>query len=413
MRPLEPPQSTSTATTGGAQPLPVVPCGPGEPVEQQQNAPYTQPGSQAARALLATLFDALEAAPAAHDFFALLRRIDACTPELPRIGRAARPSHEALRLGQEPGLDFAPAALATFDRGGRPGRTQPRLGVRFFGLLGPQGPMPLHLTEHVRDRLKSRNDPTIARFLDVFHHRLLSLFHRAWADAQPAVQHDRPADDRYAVWLGAGCGESAATRSAGSPLPPTARLFQTGLLGARSRHPEGLAKLLAQDFGVAVRIEPWVLHRLPIALEDRSPLGYARNRPERFRTLPSGSTGTSLGVRATAGSRVSDRQSKFRIALGPLTGAQYVDFLPGRPGWCRLRAWVEGYAGVELQWDLQLALSGSDIPEARLGRRVPLGVAAWIGAGSHRPSPDAPPPDRADLRLRPDTAFLLRRPLAA
>ena len=345
-------------------------------------------------AVLAALFEALGAAPYAHDFFALLRRIEGLHPDAPRIGRALRPSQEALRLGQEPELEFAPAALATFDRAA--GAAAPRLGVRFFGLLGSQGPMPLHLTEYVRERLRLRNDPTSARFLDIFHHRMLTLFYRAWADAQPTVQHDRPRDDRFAARLGATFGLAADTRTQGV-LPESARLFQAGLLGARSRHPEGLAKLLSQYFSVPVHVEPHVAHCMAIDVRDQSRLGHTRNRPERS-TAPA----AALGATANAGRVLHDRQYKFRIALGPLTLAQYHGFLPGGGAWLELRDWVRQYTGLDLIWDVQLCLDGAEIPEPRLGRRVALGVAAWIGRGDRGR-------DRHDLRLRPDTSFLLRR----
>ena len=353
-------------------------------------------GAESRRAELGALFDALAAAPYAHDFFALLRRLEALHPEAPRIGRALRPSQEPIRLGQEPELDFAPAALASFTQAGGPA---PRLGVRFFGLLGPQGPMPLHLTEHVRERLRFRNDPTAARFLDIFHHRLLTLFYRAWADAQPTVQHDRPEQDRFAAWLGTGFGLGAASHASGA-LPQNARLFQAGLLGARSRHPEGLAKLLAQHFRVAVRIESYIAHSMPIERADRSRLGHARNRSERSATPPA-----LLGRSANAGSVVRDRQFKFRIALGPLTLAQYRGFLPGGSAWLQLRDWVRQYAGLDLLWDVQLMLASAELPEPRLGRRVALGVTSWLG---RRGLVNNPAGDRADLRLRPETSFLLR-----
>src|SRR6478609_2460492 len=73
----------------------------------------------------------------------------------------------------------------------------PRLYVTFGGMFGPQGPLPLHLTEYARDRIINSADPTFARFLDIFHHRMLSLVYRAWADAQPTVQFDRPESDRF------------------------------------------------------------------------------------------------------------------------------------------------------------------------------------------------------------------------
>ena len=343
------------------------------------------------RQRLAALFAALQAAPRTHDFFAVLRQVEALRPDLPRLGQALRPSQEALRLAQEPELDFAPAALASFDAAAR---GAPRLGVRFFGLYGPQGPMPLHFTEYVRERLRFRGDATAARFLDVFHHRLLAFFYRAWAEAQPTVHHDRPDDDRFAAWLGAACGLGADAPEA-CVLPANARLFQAGLLGARSRHPEGLAKLLASHFRVPVAIETHVAHWLALEPEDRTRLGFARSRRE------TGAGTGQLGVNSASGSKLRDRQYKFRIALGPLTLRRYESFLPGGTDWRALAEWVRLYTGLDLRWDVQLALARDHVPEPRLGRPLRLGVATWIGRADH-------PRDRRDLRLRPHTSFLLR-----
>jgi len=346
-------------------------------------------------AALADLFRALSEAPRAHDFFAVLRHVEALRPDLPRIGAALRPAQEVLRLGQDPELDFAPAALESFSADARPA---PRLGVRLFGLLGPQGPMPLHFTEYVRERLRFRGDATLARFLDIFHHRLLALFYRSWAQAQPTVHHDRPGSDRFAAWLGASFGAQDAGR-ASRALPEQARLFQAGLLGSRSRHAEGLTKLLRQYFRVPVRIEQHVPQWLVIDDRDRSRLGFSRSRPERRDAVA-----PQLGVSATSGRRCRDRQYKFRVALGPLTLARYHDFLPGGPAWSRLREWVQHYAGLDLRWDVELTLAAREVPEPRLGRAVRLGVSAWIGRGGAQREKD-----RNDLRLRPDTSFLLRR----
>ena len=101
-----------------------------------------------------------------------------------------------------------------------------------------------------------------------------------------------------------------------------------------------------------------------------------------------------------------DRQYKFRIALGPLTLAQYSGFLPGGTAWLQLRDWVRQYTGLDLLWDVQLCLAAREVPEPRLGRRVPLGVAAWLGRSQDQHERQR---DRSDLRLRPETSFLLRR----
>jgi type VI secretion system protein ImpH len=362
-----------------------------EPVDTSRQA------MQERHAALQSLFAALEHEPWAFDFFATLRRIEALTPQNPRIGTAPRPQLEALRLGQEPELDFAPAALARF----RPAAEgPPRLTVRFFGLLGPQGPMPLHLTEYARERMHNRADPTLARFLDVFHHRMLTLMYRAWAQTQPTVQRDRPADDRYAAWLGASFGLGRATAGRDS-VPDSAKLFQAGLLGTRSRHPEGLAKILSQYFGVPARVQSHVPHWLSVHDEDRSRLGFARNRRESV-----GLQASRLGHSATAGSKVFDRQHKFRIVLGPLTLAQYEGFLPGQGAWQRLRDWVRLYVGHDLLWDVELCLRHAEKPSPRLGRVLRLGLTSWIGPTDSRPGRRRPPRDRGDLHLRSETTAL-------
>ena len=99
----------------------------------------------------------------------------------------------------------------------------PRLLVRFTGLTGPNGPLPLHLTEFARDRLRNHGDRTFLRFLDTFHHRFFTMFYRAWADAQPTVSLDRPDQDPFGDRLGALAGYGVA-----GPAGPRrgARVFQ-------------------------------------------------------------------------------------------------------------------------------------------------------------------------------------------
>jgi type VI secretion system protein ImpH len=339
------------------------------------------PGARGIDALLADV----ARQPWAHDFFALVRRLDALHPDAPRTGRALRPGQEPWRLTQLPELDFAPAAIGSFDRpAGRP----PRLGVRFLGLLGPQGPMPLHFTEYVRDRVHHHGDRALAHFLDLFHHRVLALFYRAWAQGQPVVHRDRPQDDRYIAWLRAVAGLPPGIAGV---LTADALAFQAGLLSSRSRHPEAMLKTLRQYFGVPIAFESNVGEWLEIEPAQRSQLGFARNRAERSERPEA-----RLGRTANAGCRVWDRQYRFRLHVGPLTLAQYRAFLPGGTAWPALQEWVRLLAGPTLRWDAQLMLAAGERPEPKLGRVVQLGLTSWLGrrAASRQPA-------RQHLRLRP------------
>ena len=342
---------------------------------------------------LAQLFDALAVAPQAHDFFHTLRRIDTLTPRAPRLGRAVRASLEPVRLGQDAELDFAPAALSSFTT--QP-HAPPRLGVRFLGLFGPQGPLPLHLTEYARERARHHADPGFARFADLFHHRVLSLFYRAWAQAQPCVHADRPDDDQFAKWLSALFGAGPAPFRHRDSVPDTAKRFNAGTLSRGVKNAEGLEALLRLHLRVPVHVELFVGHWMRLRAQDQTRLGLGHIAE------PS----AQLGRSAVAGSKVWDRQYKFRIRIGALTLAQYESFLPGGPTLPVVRDWVRQFVGLALVWDLRLSLAAAEVPPARLRSRDPLlgkpdtrlGLSTWLGAGNREPSSR----DRDDLVLDPE-----------
>jgi type VI secretion system protein ImpH len=324
-----------------------------------------------------SFFRAIAEKPFAYDFYQTLRRIECLHPDKPRLGQGRRPADEAIRLGQLPNMDFAPAPLTAFrlPEDGRPGK----LDVSFFGLLGPNGPLPLHLTEHARDRLYHAGDPTFVRFLDIFHHRFLLLFYRAWAQAQPTVALDRPQEDRFSVYVGSFEGMAGERMRQRDDIGDFAKLHFAGLLSRQVRNRDGLAALLSGYFRVPVSIDEFVGHWMRLRPEDRTRIG-ARD------------SGAQLAIGTVLGARVWDRQHKFRIRLGPLTLDQYETFLPGGKALGRLVAWVRQYLGLELEWDVRLVLKQEEVPKIRLGKYRRLGWTTWLGNRCART-------DAADLTL--------------
>ncbi|HMF97688.1 MAG TPA: type VI secretion system baseplate subunit TssG [Vicinamibacterales bacterium] len=308
-----------------------------------------------------TFFAELAAAPYRYDFYQTLRRLECLYEEKPRWGRALRPIDEPVRLGQDPDLSFAPSPLASFEtRGDRP----PRLQVRLFGLFGPNGPLPIHLTEYARERLQHAGDPTFSRFLDIFHHRFLALFYRAWAQAQPAVSRDRPRDDRFTAYIGTFLGIAPQSYRNRDAVPDLAKLFHVGALIRHVRNAEGLTQILEHFFRVPVRIEQFVGHWLRLGDGERTFLKTDR---------------APLGAGAVLGGRVWDRQHKFRIHLGPLTLAQYESFLPGGMPLRKLVDWLRLYLCYELDWDVRMLLKQEEVPKLSLGGRTRLGWTTWLG----------------------------------
>ena len=337
------------------------------------------------------LFDALARAPWAFDFFQALRRIESLHADQPRLGKALRPSDEPVRLSQEASVAFAPSTLSAFERDDG---AAPRLEQRVFGLLGPNGPLPLHLTEYVRERVRLHRDHTLARFLDLFHHRMALLFYRAWAAGRPTVQHDRDDDDRFSVYVGALAGYgSPATRDRDAASDHAKRFF-VGHLARNARNAEGLAAIVEGYFGVPARVQQFVLDWLRLPRDERTSLGGARR--------PSG----LVGLGAVVGDRVRDVQSRFRLVLGPLDFDRFSSFLPGGPSLVALVDWVRNYVGFEFDWELQLVVARDEVPSVRLGQEGRLGWTAWLGS---RPSPT----DADDLTFAPERARSRRSPMTA
>jgi type VI secretion system protein ImpH len=325
-----------------------------------------------------TFFQSLEEKPYQYDFYQALRRIECLFPQLPRLGQALRPVDEAVRLAQEPAMTFAPSALTSFTRPAD--APAPRLEVRFFGLLGPNGPLPMHLTEFVRSRSTHAGDHTLARFLDIFHHRFLALFYRAWAQAQPTVSLDRPEEDRFSFYVGSLVGLGEASMRRRDAVDDHAKLFFSGLLARHVRNRDGLVALLSGYFRVPVNVEEYTGHWMALREEDRTRLGAG---------------GAGLGSGAVLGRRVWDRQHKICVVIGPLSLAQFEGFLPGGSALPRLVAWMRQYLCFELEWDVRLVLERTQVPRFRLGGFGRLGWTTWVGKYRHLADAD-------DLTLDPE-----------
>lgn len=324
------------------------------------------------------LWQAMEAQPWRFDLFAVLRRLQAMDPLGPVFGRARRPRQEPLRLGQEPSSSFAPAALASAElRAGRP----PKLRVYSFGLFGPNGPLPLAYTEYAHERAIHAGDRALTEFADLFHHRFLLLFFRAWAQAQSTASLDRIDRDHFSRYMASLIGLGLPGQATHDSVPLHARLGQAGHQTRQTRNAEGLACLLANYFDARVAIEQHRGRWLRLPSDQRTQLGAVR--------------GAQLGVDAVAAAAVWDRQHHFRVVVGPLSMRQYEALLPDQRGALELRDWVRGYLGIEFDWEVLLILRRDQLSGTRLGGRGRLGWTTWMTVAQSRT-------DRGDYSYAPE-----------
>lgn len=339
------------------------------------------------RSDLSSLLVRLSKAPWTFGFFALLRQFGAAHMHQPPIGLARRPQQESFRLGQSASLIFAPREISevVLPGGVHPrlsGDANPRSGnnpllpmVRVYGLgmLGPNGPLPLHYTEIVRERSENHHDTTLADFLDLFHHRYLTHMYRAWAQSQAAAGLDRADDEVFSRYVARLTGHDPL-EIRDSVLPAHARLAASTHLAREARNPDGMAATLARFFAVPVQLQEFVLHWIRIDHEDRTHLGQAR-------------ASSVMGVGAMAGEVVADRQNKFRLVLGPLQLGQYLRFTPQGRDLPLLVEWVRGFVGHEFVWEVELRVRNDSTPPARLQEGEKLGWSTWLGGAEGAAEP--------------------------
>ena len=311
----------------------------------------------------ASLIAQLAREPFAFDFFRAVRLLENQRNDLPRVGCSHAPAEDPVRFGQNPSLTFAPSAIEAFQTDA-PGAA-PRFLVRFFGLLGPNGPMPPHLTEYVYERQLHYGDRTIAAFLNVFHHRMISFFYRAWAANQKSADMDRSEEQRFATFIGSFLGIGMESLQNRDPVADWAKLFFSGRLAPQVRNAEGLEAVLQEFFEIPTEVQTFAGRWIDLPPDSVCQLGAS---PE------SG----SLGMTTILGSRFWECQLSFRLKLGPMPLADYERMLPGGEAFPRLKCWVVNYSGEEFSWDVQLVLKAGEVPDTCLGKAGRLGWTTWM-----------------------------------
>ena len=303
------------------------------------------------------------------DFVAAVRQLECARPAKPRVGYSARVRDDVVRLSQHVNLGFQGKALHQFER--TAGAHEYRLFVNFLGLLGSNGPMPLHFTEYADQRTRHHSDPTFKEFLDLFNHRMLSLFYRASVQFDPAVSFDRPGNNPYADVLGALCGLLPTGSTNRDSISDSAKRHYPGWLGSSAKSPDGIKAILGDYFELPFDVREWVGAWLPLPDSSIARLG-------------SGEASVQLGRAAYIGKRVWSIRHKFQIKLGPLDWETFSTFKPGSERARALFDLVRNYVGDEWDWDLELVLKAGERRAMTLDRRSSLGFDSWIVGASGR-----------------------------
>ena len=126
--------------------------------------------------------------------------------------------------------------------------------VNFMGLTGPMGVLPYCYTELILERLRAK-DTSLAAFLDIFNHRIISLFYRAWEKYRFPVTYYLGEEDRFTHHLLDLIGLGTPGLHDRQAVPTMALLHYVGMLGLQSRSAAALEQILSDYFEVPVEVE--------------------------------------------------------------------------------------------------------------------------------------------------------------
>ena len=328
--------------------------------------------------------DCLLAEPERYSFFQSVRLLYRAHGLPSQAGSAA--AHDMLRFTVPATLNFPTSELHALVRANTLEGEPPRytMSVNFLGLTGPSGILPRHYTEWLMAQQKAR-DPATRDFMDIFNHRMLSLFWRAWAKHRSELGQETAGQSSGVLrhvydLIGLGTPalhalvEPRKGRAVTSKLPSAALGYYSGLV---AQHPHGVGAL-AQVIGDVVNAHVEVIGCYGtwqnIPLRDRTRLGRANQR---------------FGDGCVLGSRFWDRQTTVRVRIGPMRLRGFEAMLPERGLLESVVELLRFLTGLALDLDIQLVLQAEAVRRARIGGTSPvrLGWNSWLaGRRSEKPA---------------------------
>lgn len=247
--------------------------------------------------------------------------------------------------------------------------------VTFMGLTGPSGVLPDHYTELLIERLAGK-DRALRDFFDLFNHRIISLFYRAWEKYRFYIgyehaQHSNKSSDNFGTILASLMGLGTKGLASRLPVSDDALFYYGGYFSQTNRSSIGLENILCGYFKLPVQVQQF--HGTWLQLDKQScsrldgQIGFKKSYAQ-------------LGVSTVLGQRVWDVQSKFRLMIGPLSYAQFCELLPIGSMLKPLVRITEFYAGIALSFDIQLILKANEVPFCSLSHEMPrrLGWNSWL-----------------------------------
>lgn len=305
--------------------------------------------------------------PERFEFFQAVRLLERLFPERAPVGRDALPLDEVTRFRSRVSLNFPPSQIQEI-RETEEDFTEKRkleMFVNFMGMVGAQGAMPMHYSELIIERARY-GDAALWNFLDIFTHRTVSLFYRAWEKYRFPVNYERGNDD-FTAYLFDIIGLGTQGLRGRLNIDDESLLPYGGLIAQKPHSASALTNMISDYFNVPAEIEQFSGQWLALDEESITTLGRANS---------------SLGANTVLGAKVWDDQSKFRVRLGALSFNEFRAFLPDGTAYQPVKAIIRFMVGQEFDFDIQLKLKAKEVPgtilTTRAKRRPMLGWTSFL-----------------------------------
>jgi len=307
-------------------------------------------------------------------FFEAVRLLQSQQQGSVRVGHQGPPSQEAIRFQPELDMGF-PAAdvthveqlpLAETTEQEEDPIQQYRIWTTFMSLYGAVSPLPSYYSEDLMDQEQADEGSLARPFLDLFHHRAISLFYRTWEKYRYEIQYQPDGSDAYSIRFLTLIGQDPAHASSDPVIHPARLLRYTGLLAQQPRSASALRTLLCDWFERrGIEIEQCVPRWIEVPEDQQARLGRHNSR---------------LGEDITLGARVYNRSCTFRISLRSENLADFCSFLPPGEKRPELRELVGLMNNDCLDCELELWIEPEHIPQTRLSAETAhLGWTTWLG----------------------------------
>jgi type VI secretion system protein ImpH len=310
------------------------------------------------------------------EFFQAVSLLQRLRADKRPVGGFSSPENEVVRFRVNQRLGFPASEIQKLElKDDAPAE----MTVNFMGLTGPQGVLPYTYSELILERARSK-DYSLASFLDIFNHRAISLFYRAWQKSRFPVTYSSGKQDLFSHYLLDLIGLGTGGLRDRQEIEDEALLHYVALLAMQSRSATALEQILADYFEV------------PVEIQQFTGAWYGLDQSTQCVMRDEESPSTEIGSGAVVGNAVWDRQGRVRIRVGPLGMDRYNDFLPQGSAYASLQAITHFFSNQCLDFEVQLVLDRSQVPSIELdldsSQPARLGWVSWAKTNPLSVDPD-------------------------